>query len=1393
MKKILGLDLGTASIGWALVNEAEKDDEKSSIIKAGVRVNPITVDEQRNFSTGKAITTNADRTLKRSMRRNLQRYKLRRENLIECLKENGWITDQTILAEQGNRTTFQTLQLRAKAATEEVSLEELARILLKINKKRGYKSSRKVNSDEEGQLIDGMAVAKELYERDLTPGQFVHELLCSGKSFIPDFYRSDLESEFDKIWESQRKFYPELLTDELRASLQGRNESQTWAICREPFNIVGIKRTTKGKDLLKENYSWRAKAVSEKLDLEELAIVLQQINGQIKKSSGYLGGIGDRSKALYFNNMTVGQYQWAELKKNPNQSLKNQVFYRQDYLDEFEKIWETQARFHKELTPALKKELRDIVIFYQRPLKSQKGLINLCEFEKRTIETEIDGEKKIKEIGPRACPKSSPIFQEFRIWQVLNNVKVNDAPLNQEQKQMLYNELNIKNGLKKSEVLKLLGVKAKDADLNYDELPGNQTQAMLYEKYSKIVELTGHGEYDFAKMPSAESKQIVSDVFGVLGYNTKILEFDSSLSWEEIEKEDYFKLWHLLYSYEGDNSTSGNEKLIEKISALTNLDREYAKLISEITFETDYGSLSSKAMRKIMPFMKQGYEYSDACAKAGYRHSAKSLTKEELENRTLKDRLDILPKNSLRNPVVEKILNQMVNVVNEIIEEYGKPDEVRIELARELKKNAKERKEMSDSINSANAENEKIKGILNTEFGIASPSRNDILRYRLYLELAPNGYKTIYSNTYVRREEIFSDKFDIEHIIPQAKLFDDSFSNKTLEAKQINIEKSNRTAIDFVKDKYGDAGLEQYVSRVDSLEKQGSISRAKHNKLLMHEADIPSGFIDRDLRDSQYIAKKAKEMLEDVVASVVPTTGSVTDRLREDWQLVDVMQELDWKKYEARGMTETFTDKDGRKIKHIKNWTKRNDQRHHAMDAITIAFTRKSYIQYLNHLNARVPKSNDDSEYIDLRGIRLDDLPKEEVSKVVRYIESTQLYRDSRNKLRFVPPMPLDVFRAEAKKQLENLLVSFKSKNKVATRNVNTTKKRGKSKGKKVQLTPRGQLHNETIYGSIKQYAAKEEKVGSSFDMQKIESVASLKYRKALKERLAEFGNDPKKAFGGSNSLAKKPLYIDEIHSEQVPEKVKTVSLQTIYTIRKSISPDLKIQKVIDPKIRSILQNRLDEFGGDARKAFANLDENPIWLNREKGISIKRVTITGASQVIPLRDKHDMLGKPILNDEGNTVGNDFVQTSNNHHIAIYRDPDGNLQEYVVSFFEAMARKSDGLSIIDKDYKKSEGWKFLFTMKQNEYFVFPNKETGFDPNEIDLLDPKNYSAISPNLYRVQKLASKDYYFRHHLETTVEDVGELKGLTWKRIRDPKALENIVKVRINHLGNIVGVGEY
>lgn len=184
MKKILGLDLGTTSIGWAFIHEAENDNEKSNIIRLGIRVNPLTTDEQKDFEKGKSITVNADRTLKRGARRNLQRYKQRRKALIDCLTEEKVISENCILAEAGKFTTYETLTYRAKAANSKVGKNEIARIFLTICKKRGYKSSRKAKNEDEGKVIDGMKIAKELYEKSLTPGQFSFSLLEKGKKSI---------------------------------------------------------------------------------------------------------------------------------------------------------------------------------------------------------------------------------------------------------------------------------------------------------------------------------------------------------------------------------------------------------------------------------------------------------------------------------------------------------------------------------------------------------------------------------------------------------------------------------------------------------------------------------------------------------------------------------------------------------------------------------------------------------------------------------------------------------------------------------------------------------------------------------------------------------------------------------------------------------------------------------------------------------------------------------------------------------------------------------------------------------------------------------------------------------------------------------------------------------
>lgn len=1386
MKRILGLDLGTTSIGWALVEESQNKLD-SKIIKLGVRVNPLSTDEKTDFEKGRPLSINAERTLKRGARRNLQRYKLRRENLIDILIKNGFVTKDTPLTEIGKETTHHTLTLRAKAAKERISLEDFAKVLLNINKKRGYKSSRKSNNEDGGQAIDGMSIAKQLYEEEITPGQYVLNILNNKKKYIPDFYRSDLKAEFDKIWKIQSDFYKEVLTDKLYIELQEKSKTATWAILEKPLQLVGIKRSGSASDKRLENYQWRVNGLTEKLEPEHLAIVLQEINNKINQSSGYLGAISDRSKKLFLEKKTVGEYLYEQLLKNPHTSLKNQVFYRQDYLDEFETIWNTQAQHHKELKPQLKVTIRDVIIFYQRKLKSQKSQLSFCLFESWQQEyTEKETKKnKTRTIGRRVIPKSSLLFQEFKIWQNLNNLeftnieektKIEVKDLDDGLRKGIFDELNVRGDLKPNDILKIIGKEIKLGKIslwksNLEKIEGNRTNQALFNIYQTIAELEGYG-IDWKKQTAKEIIDELKAIFPVIGIDKDILEFNSEL--EPIDKQASYQFWHLLYSAEDDDKITAEDKVVygnsnvslkKKLHHKYGFAPRYATMIANISFSQEYGNLSSKAISKIVPYLKDGHTYSEACAHAGYNHS-KSYTADELKNRVLKPKLDLLKKNSLRNPVVEKILNQMVNVVNQIIDTYGKPDEIRIELARELKKSAKERAEMTKGIASATKRNDDIRSLIRKEFNIPNPTKNDIIRYRLYQELESRGHKDLFTNKYIERSQLFSKNIDIEHIIPKALLFDDSYSNKTLAFRKVNIKKANRTAIDFISQDYH-SDLEKFTERVESLYQDGKISRGKRNKLLMPQAKIPDGFIERDLRNSQYIAKKAKEMLFEVFPEVFATSGSITDKLRSDWDLVNVMKELNLPKYRALNLTE-FEERLDKNTQHLKKyevitgWSKRNDHRHHAMDALTVAFTTRNHIQYINNLNARRDTSRDNHP-------------------LIKNIENLITEVDPRGKRIFKAPAPR--FRESAKTHIESILVSFKNKNKVVTKNINITKLADGKSLKKIQLTPRGQLHKETIYGKSKRPEGKPTKINKRFTYDKAKTIVNGLQRKIVLEHLAKYENKNQVAFDTKTIKESPLLYLNEPLKE-------VVCFENIYTIRKDINADnfkneKLINKVVDKGVREALKKRLKIYDGDAKKAFTDLEKKPIWLNKAKGIAIKRATITGVSNAEALHTAKNHLGKTILEE----MPVDYVSTGNNHHIAIYRDNNDKLQEEVVSFYEAVARVNQGEEIIRKNHP--QGWEFLFTMKQNEMFVFPSND--FDPTKIDLLDTTKASLISPHLFRVQKIASKNYMFRHHLETELNDDKKTRGVTWENIRSTTPLRDIIKVRLNHIGEIVQVSEY
>jgi len=545
----------------------------------------------------------------------------------------------------------------------------------------------------------------------------------------------------------------------------------------------------------------------------------------------------------------------------------------------------------------------------------------------------------------------------------------------------------------------------------------------------------------------------------------------------------------------------------------------------------------------------------------------------------------------------------------------------------------------------------------------------------------------------------------VEHIIPRSVLFDDSFSNKVCACRECNHTKNNQTAFDFMH-AHSLEEFEAYKARVDEAFQAHRISKTKRDHLMWRMEDIPQDFIDRQLRQSQYIATKAVEILQTAVRNVYSTSGSVTDFLRHQWGYDEILQSLNLPRYQqVDSMTEQVTyDHCGQEHteERIKGWSKRLDHRHHAVDALTIALTQQGYIQRLNTLNA---------------------------SREAMYSEvgqsATQRDLEKRTLLENWISLQPHFAVSEVQDKVAGILVSFR-----AGKRVTTPAKRAVYRGGKrvnVQtgiLVPRGALTEETVYGKL-----------------------------------------------GDRYVVKYPLN----------------------------HPSMKAEDIVDPTIRELVQARLTAFSNDAKKAFAM----PLYSDKAQTMEIKSVRCyTG------LQDK--AMAEVKKNAQGESIG--YAKMGNNHHIALYKDKNGQYQENVVSFWHAVERSRCGLPIvmdnpktvwdelINKDLPQEfmeklphDDWEFVTSLQVNEMFVL-----GLEDADFELaMEQHDFATLNQHLYRVQKIGTKDYSFRYHTETSVDD--KYNGQTnlqlsmslnkLKRVRSFDAYWSLHphKVKVNILGEI------
>ena len=824
----------------------------------------------------------------------------------------------------------------------------------------------------------------------------------------------------------------------------------------------------------------RAATAGERLTLPELGRVLCHINqkrgyrhvksdaaaivgdeGEKKKdsNSAYLAGIRANDEKLQDEHKTVGQYFAEQLRRSQSESptggisyrIKDQIFSRQRYIDEYDQIMAAQRVYYPDiLTDEFIRMLRDEVIFMQRPLKSCKHLVSLCEFEKQEKVMRVqqdDGkggrqlvERKVK-FGPKVAPKSSPLFQLCRIYEAVNNIRLtrpdgSPRDITPEERGKIVAHLQSSASLSFAALKKLLKEKALIADqlTSKSGLKGNSTRVALaaalqpYPQYHDLLDM----ELETRMM----TVQLTDEETG------EITEREVAIVTDSYVRQPLYRLWHILYSIEERDAM--RRALITQLGMKEeDLDGGLLDQLYRLDFvKPGYGNKSAKFICKLLPQLQQGLGYSEACAAVGYRHS-NTPTSEEITERTLLDKIPLLQRNELRQPLVEKILNQMINLVNALKVEYG-VDEVRVELARELKMSREERERMAEGNRRREKENKAIAEKIR-ECGLF-PTKSRIRKYMLWEEA---GEKCLYCGQILTLSQCLNgDDMEVEHIIPKSVLYDDSYGNKTCACRRCNKEKGNRTALEYIRAKGWE---DEYMERINGLLDKKAISYSKHQRLRWLKEDIPSDFLERQLRLTQYISRQAMAILQQGIRRVSASEGGVTARLRSLWGYDDILHTLNLDRYDSMGETERVS-REGETTEKLRitNWSKRMDHRHHAIDALVVASTRQGYIQRLNRVSSESEREAMSGEIEAQKATKADKLSLLE---------------------RWLTQRPHLSVRAVSDKVAE-ILISYRPGKRVVTRGRNIYRKKT-ADGREVScvqrgvLVPRGELMEASLYGKI--------------------------------------------------------------------------------------------------------------------------------------------------------------------------------------------------------------------------------------------------------------------------------------------------------------------------------------
>lgn len=802
---------------------------------------------------------------------------------------------------------------------------------------------------------------------------------------------------------------------------------------------------------LSDIYMLRAKALDEKLTNDEFARVLIHLaqrrgfksNRKTADSDAETGklltAVNDNQLLMKEKDYrTVGEMffrdeKYSQFKRNKSENYSNTVS-RAMIEDEAHKIFEAQRCFGSEFASE-KIEMQYIgILLSQRSFDLGPGAGNEkspSPYAGNQIENMI-GDCTLIPDEKRAA-KATYSFQLFNLWQNINNIslissKGEKIKLNDEQRQAVF-------------------------DLCH------KYKKVTYTRIRKELELPD--DYFFAKLTygdksiaEVESKTKFNYLDAYHDIKTVLEKYDENI--ETLSDDDLDRIGYIF-------TVNHTDDTIRSALNETDMDPVIFDYLLHLNGFSKFGHISVKACKKLIKRLKDGLTYDKACEAAGLDFKGHSNCEKK----------KFLPSSDpsfedITNPVVKRCILQTIKVVNAIIKQQGtSPTYINIELARELPKSEKERKNIEKQNKNNRKNNEETIKKIRKYFGDFKPNGLDIVKYKLWEE---QGCRCPYSQEEIVRDRLFEPGYtEVDHIIPYSISFDDSYNNKVLTFTKENRQKGNKIPMQYLQGE----NQEHFVVWVD-----GSVKNIRKKQNLLKSKitdDDKSGFKERNLNDTRYLSRFLYNFINDNLEfndfsnggkeHVKAVNGFVTSYMRKRWKISKIRE---------------------------------NGDLHHAVDAVVIACITDSIIQKVSRYSyLKETKYTDSFNYdsfdVDYKtGEVMDNFPLP-----YREFRRELDYRTQKNPQYCLKQDLLENYTLQDLEKVKPCFVSKMPKHKVTGAAHEATIRSGKEKGYKISKVELSKLTLDKD-GNIKNYYAAESD--------------TLLYN-ALKQRLVEFDGDGKKAF----------------------------------------------------------------------------------------------------------------------------------------------------------------------------------------------------------------------------------------------------------------------------------------